>query len=246
MNEREQLERAIAALEGQRGVLGEAVVQAAVGPLRDRLQTLQAAGVAVQQRKLATVLFADIAGFTPLSEMMDAEDVAELLNALWKRMDAAITHYGGHIDKHIGDAVMAIWGVEAAREDDPELAIRAALSMQTELAKFNLGTNDYAHPALSMRIGINTGPVLLGEVGTMHEFTAMGDTVNLASRLQSACPTGRVLIAHNTYRHVRGVFDIEIQDPLQVKGKHEPVQVYLVRRAKLARLPHVDRRRGRD
>ena len=186
---------------------------------------------AEQKRKQVTVLFADVSGFTAMSESLDAEEVTEVMNTLWAPLDAAITAHGGRIDKHIGDAVMALWGVDQAREDDPERAILAALAMQAELAAFRSAAGGRSGQ-LAMRIGLNTGPVLLGEVGSRHEFTAMGDTVNLASRLEHAAPVGGILIAHDTYRQVRGLFDFQSQPPLTVKGKSEPVQTYVVLRAR--------------
>ncbi len=227
MSDREQLEQAIAHMEAQRAALGDAAVDAAIAGLRQKLEALESQP-AEQQRKQATVLFADVSGFTAMSETMDAEEVADTMNALWERIDRAITDCGGLVDKHIGDAVMALWGTEEAREDDPERAVRGALAMQAELAAFR----DERKVQLAMRVGVNTGPVLLGGVGTTGEFTAMGDAVNLASRLEHAAPVGGILISHDTYRHVRGVFDVQQQEPLKVKGKVEPVQAYVVQQAK--------------
>jgi class 3 adenylate cyclase/tetratricopeptide (TPR) repeat protein len=239
VNEREQLEQAIAALEAQRAILGDAVVNAAVGPMREKLATLQAQQTvppAGQQRKQVTVLFADVSGFTAMSETMDPEEVSATMNALWSRLDGAIIAHGGMIDKHIGDAVMALFGTPTAHEDDPERAIRAALAMQAELRAFTGGDENGATagsaPRLRMRIGINTGVALLGRVGTTGEYTAMGDAVNLASRLEHAAPVGGILISHDTYRHVRGIFDVLPLEPISVKGKVEPIQVYIVRAAK--------------
>jgi len=239
MSEREQLEQAIVALEAQRALLGDAVVDAALAPMREKLAALQAQPPATeQQRKQVTVLFADVSGFTAMSETMDAEEVGEAMNALWARLDAAITTHGGKIDKHIGDAVMALFGTPVAREDDPERAIRAALAMQAEIKNWRLEVGSWRLDAVSptsnlqMRIGLNTGPVLLGAVGTTGEYTAMGDTVNVASRLEHAAPVGGILVSHDTYRHVRGVFDVLPLEPISVKGKTEPIQVYRVRAAK--------------
>jgi hypothetical protein len=115
MTEREQLEQSIAGLEAQRTILGDAVVEPAIAALREKLAALQAeAAPAEKQRKQITVLFADVSGFTAMSETLDAEDVTEVMNALWLRLDTAITDHGGHIDKHIGDAVMALWGADQA------------------------------------------------------------------------------------------------------------------------------------
>ena len=223
-----QLRAAVTALEGQRPILGDAVVEVALDSLRERLAALEVEVRVEQQRKQVTVLFADVFGFTALSETTDAEEVAEVMNTLWAQVDRAIVDGGGRIDKHIGDAVMALWGVDAAREDDPERAVRAALAMQAAAGAFR----DSQRVPLAMRIGVNTGPVLLGQVGTTAEFTAIGDTVNLASRLEHAAAVGSVLISHDTYRHVRGIFDILPREPLTVKGKAEPVQTYVVLRAR--------------
>ncbi len=246
MTEREQIEQTIAALEAQRALLGDVVVETALAPLRQKLAALAAPRSAEDgTRKLVTVLFADVSGFTAMSETLDAEDVRDVMNALWRRLDSAIFQHGGHIDKHIGDAVMALWGAQTAREDDPEQAIRGALAMQKELENWRidfghrtdtlqspLTTHHSSAANLQMRIGLNTGPVLLGAVGMTSEFTAMGDSVNLASRLEHAAPVGGILISHDTYRHVRGLFDVQPQAPLSVKGKAEPIQTYVVQRAK--------------
>ena len=229
-----QLRAAMAALEAQRSILGDSVVDAALGSMRVQLAALEAAPLtpAQQQRKQATVLFADVVGFTTLSETMDAEEVTELINSLWTRIDRIVSTYGGRIDKHIGDAVMALWGTESAREDDPEQAVRAALAMQAEVNSFSAAMMDEGHLphdiTLKIRVGINTGPVLLGQVGLTREYTAMGDTVNLANRLEQIAPLGGVLVAHNTYRHVRGVFDTQPMGPLHVRGRNESVQAYVV------------------
>ncbi len=223
-----QLRAAMAAIEAQRPLLGDAVVDAAIAPMRDKLAALEAQAHPTQQRKLATVLFADVSGFTALSEMMDAEVMAGIMNDMWALVDRAIIAHGGRIDKHIGDAVMALWGADTAREDDPEMAVRAGLAMQAAIDAF---CKTHSAP-LALRIGVNTGPVVLGSMGTTGELTAMGDAVNLASRLEHAAPVGHVLISHDTYRHVRGIFDVLAQEPLSVKGKAESVQTYVIQRAK--------------
>ncbi len=223
-----QLEQAIAALEGQRAILGDAVVEIALAPLHKQLASLTEPPVA-DQRKQITVLFADLSGFTALSESLDAEEVADLIQALWQRLDGVIMAHGGVIDKHLGDGVMALFGTPMAAEDDPERAIRAALALLHELKHFQPST---VTMPLEIRIGINTGPVLLGSVGSNAEYTALGDTVNLASRLEQAAPVGGILIAHHTYGHVRGVFDVQALEPIRVKGKLEPIKVYLVQNEK--------------
>ncbi len=237
--EREQLEQAIALLETQRAILGDAATDAALAGIRRRLQALDKSHPE-RQRKQVTVLFADICGFTAMSESLDAEAVHEIMNALWDRLDHIIAEHGGIIDKHMGDGVMALWGVTAAHEDDPEWAVRAALVMQAELVSFDVRLRELTDKlrlapfseVIRMRVGLCTGSVLLGEVGATGEFSAIGDTVNLASRLQDAAPVGEILIAHSTYNQVRGIFDVQVQTPLLIKGKVEPVQAYLVQGAK--------------
>ena len=222
--DRQRLELAIAAQEGLRGTVPDEVIDAAVTGLR---QQLAAMGEPARRRKVS-VLFADVSGFTALSERLDHEVLADLMNELWGRLDTVITELGGRIDKHMGDAVMGVWGVEATREDDPERAVRAALLLQEAVADFRA---ESGHD-VRLRVGVNTGPALLGSVGTTSEHTVIGDTVNVASRLEHGAPLGAVLIAHDTYRHVRGVFDVDPAQAVDLRGKSEPVRAHVVRRAK--------------
>ncbi|HET6594302.1 MAG TPA: adenylate/guanylate cyclase domain-containing protein [Anaerolineales bacterium] len=230
-SERETLQQAIEILETQRLLLGNQTVDVAQAALRDKLALFNAEP---QERKLITVLFADVSGFTAMAETLDHEIVSSVINSLWSRVDKAIQDHGGRIDKHIGDAVMGLFGTPAAREDDPERAIRAALRIQTEVQewKWEFGDSVFPqralHQTIQLRIGINTGPALLGTVGTIGEYTAIGNTVNVASRLQQAAPPGGILISYDTYQHVRGIFDVAVLDPILVKGKREPIQVYTV------------------
>src|SRR5215211_1530845 len=225
------LKKAIDAQESLRPVLGDSVVETTLSVLRDQLAEFERQAsqqdVANQaRRKLVTVLFADVSGFTAFSENRDAEDVANLVNRLWVRADRIIQEYGGHIDKHIGDAVMALWGTETAREDDAERAVRAALKMQ-ETFKDGVGSLP-----IRLKVGINSGQVLLSAVGTQGEFTAIGDTVNTASRLVNSADGGQVLISHDTYELVRGIFDVQKQALITVKGKAEPLQTYVIQRVR--------------
>ena len=237
MTEREQVERAISALETQRATLDDAVVDTMIAAAREKLDALGKAQV-TPQRKQVTVLFADVSGFMTMAETMDVEELSDTINALWARLDGVITAYGGTIDKHMGDGVMALFGAPTAREDDPEQAIRAALAIQQEMKNLQ-ADQATVHPSgrksvqsLAVRIGINTGPVLLGQVGTASEYTAMGNTVNLARRLEQAAPVGGILISYDTYCHVRGVFSVQALEPIRVRGKTEAVRVYVVREAK--------------
>jgi class 3 adenylate cyclase len=224
MSEREDIEQTIAAIEARRAVLGDALTDAATAPLRRQLAALDEA------RKQVTVLFADMAGFTATAETMDPEDVRDVIRAYFGRLSAAITRQGGWIEKFIGDAVMSVFGIPTAQESDPERAVRAALDMQQGLAELNEQLQRERGFRLGMRIGVNTGPVVVSHLGGRQgeDFAVVGDTVNMASRLEHAAPIGGILISHATYRHVRGLFDVQPQPPLSVKGKADPVQVYVV------------------
>lgn len=235
--ERELLERAINALDSRRLDLGDEVVDAALSSMRGRLAELEARERATQepqQRKLVTVLFADVSGFTAMADSMDHEIVSSVINSLWSRVDRSVLDQGGRIDKHIGDAIMALFGTPTAREDDAERAVRSALQIQSEVREWKREQSESLPEyraqvqGIQLRIGINTGPALLGTIGTLGEYTAIGDTVNLASRLEHAAPVGGILISHNTHRHVRGIFNTTALEPITVRGKSEPIQVYTV------------------
>jgi class 3 adenylate cyclase/tetratricopeptide (TPR) repeat protein len=181
------------------------------------------------ERKQLTVLFADLCGYTSLAESLDPEELRDLMEALWARLDPVITRHGGLVNQHVGDELMALFGSGLVRESEPQQAVLAALDLQVVLAEFRAEREGLP---LQMRVGLNTGAVVLGPLGTTQEFTASGDTVNLASRLEHHAPEGGILISRDTYRQVRGLFDVEEIPPLTVKGKAEPVEGYLVLRAK--------------
>ena len=241
MSEREyseeykQLEQAIVALEAQRATLGDAIVDAALGSMRQQLAELEhtkdnSALAFEGERKLVTIMFADLSGFTALAENLDPEAVRELVNACFSRLVPIVDRYEGTVEKFIGDEIMAIFGAPVANENDPERALRTALEMMDELEKFNADHNIN----MGMHIGINTGLVIAGGIGSegQQQYGVMGDAVNLAKRLEEVAPSGGVLISHATYRHVRGVFSVQAQEPIQVRGKARPVHTYLVKQAK--------------
>jgi class 3 adenylate cyclase/tetratricopeptide (TPR) repeat protein len=216
-------------------------------PARARGSAAAARQQTTEQRKQLTVLFADLAGLAALTEGQDAEDVGELMSALWPLVDDVVAGHGGEVTKHVGETFVALWGARGAREDDPERAVRAALDMQAAVAEFvaaSLPPERHADaaggstggvggaPARLMRVGVSTGLVLLGEVGMTGELTVTGEAVRLASRLQHEAPVGGVLVSHDTYRHVRGVFDVLSPETLQTGGRSDPVQFYRVLRAK--------------
>ncbi len=180
-----------------------------------------------EERKIVTVLFTDIQGFTALSEFRDPEEVRDLIQRLFARLTDIITRCGGTVDKYIGDCIMALFGAPVAHENDPERAIRASLEMTQEVRRFSVDEEISIH----MRIGINTGMVLAGYIGDRSgDYTVMGDDVNLASRLEKAAPVDGILISQKTHDHVRSLFEFESLDPILVKGKRDPVKVYRVLR----------------
>ncbi len=232
-----QLEAALAALEAQRAVLGDTVVEAALVSMREKLAALssppQAGGTegGLQgERKLVTVMFADISGFTGLAETMDPEAVRDLMNGCFERLVPVVEKYEGTVDKFIGDEIMALFGAPVAHENDPERALRAALEMIDALAEFNAdrGTD------LGVHFGINTGLVIAGGIGTgeRQEYSVMGDAVNLAARLEDASERGKILVGPDTHRLTAPLFEFETLEPIQVKGKVEPVPVYRLLAAK--------------
>ena len=255
MKNHERILQAINVIATQRILLGDPIVNITLEALKEQLASL---GVdhdlphaqRAAQRKQITILFANVTGFNSITQAIPDTNMLDIMNLLWQRLDKAITNQGGTIDKHIGDAVMGLFGVPMAREDDPERAIQAALTMRAALSDFAndmvslinsplLPQNFTADSTvgsgplqLQMRIGINTGPVLLGGVGSGDEYTVIGDAVNVASRLERTAPAGGILISHDTYLLVRGIFDTEPLGPVTIRGKSDPVQVYLVLGAK--------------
>ncbi len=193
-DEIEQIQQAIAALEAQREILGEQVLATALAPLRQRLEQLQMQSIG-EQRKVVTILFADLAGFTAMSEKMDPEDVRDVTDAYFKCWTEVIEANRGTVEKFIGDAVMAVFGLKAASEQDPENAVRAALAMRDALEELNGELEREQQIRLHMRVGVHTGPVVVSLLGERkgQDFVVVGDTVNLASRLQSAAPEGGIL-----------------------------------------------------
>jgi predicted ATPase/class 3 adenylate cyclase len=228
-----KLKQAMDVLEAQRGALGDEVVEAALAPMREKFASLQTAAYG-ERRKLVTVLFADLAGHTQLFARLDPEDVRELLNAYFAAWREAIQNHAGVVEKFIGDAVMAVFGLPVAQEDDPERAVWSALEMRRRLEELNHGFERRWGTRLAMRVGITTGEVVVGALGERQaeEFSVVGETVNLAARLQAAAPQDGILIAHSSYRLVRGIFSVNSLTPIQVKGVAKPVQVYLVNEAK--------------
>ena len=194
-----------------------------------------ASGKLGHERRLVTILFSDVKGSTAMAEELDPEDVMEIMNEVFPVLIEPVYKYEGTLARLMGDAVLALFGAPISHEDDSERAIRAGLEIVAGAQEYAARLKEERKiEGFDVRVGINTGLVVVGEVGSdlRVEYTAMGDAVNLAARMEQHAPPGGVLITHDTYRHVRGVFDLEPQEPLQVKGKAEPVLTYLVSRAR--------------
>jgi class 3 adenylate cyclase/tetratricopeptide (TPR) repeat protein len=227
------LRQAIAALKAQRAVLGDAVVEASIAALEMQLAELEGQlEPPEQQRKFATILFIDIVGSTPIANRLDPEETRDFFDLALRRLAAPISEYGGHVTRFQGDGFKAVFGLPLAHENDPEQAIRAALDILEITQEIARELEERRGlPGFQVRVGISTGLIAAGGL-TEHVDTVMGSPVNLAARLESAAPPGGLLISHDTYRHVRGVFEVEPLAPVQAKGFPEPVQAYLVKRAK--------------
>ena len=178
------------------------------------------------ERRIATVMFADISGFTAMSEKMDPEQVTCTMNDCFFMMEECIEKHGGTIDKFIGDCVMVLFGIPKALEDAPQKAVNTAIELRNRLHKFN-GDKNLSIP-LDIHIGINTGPVVAGMVGgeKRQDYTVMGDAVNLASRLEGASQVGQILVGPATYKATKHGFKYKTLQPISLKGKADPVPVY--------------------
>lgn len=184
----------------------------------------------VSERRVVTVLFADVAGFTAMSENLDPETVTDAMNTIFNALGAEVEAVGGHVDKVIGDSLMALFGAPIAHEDDPLRAVRAAMAMHRAVAARQPEIQRLLGYPARLRIGIHSGLVVWGAVGPLGHArpTVMGDVVNLASRLQRAASEGKILISEDVYRQVRGAYACTTLEPILVKGKTDPVAVYEV------------------
>lgn len=180
----------------------------------------------------ATILFSDIRGFTPLTEELGPQGTVALLNEYFTIMVDCIQRQGGMLDKFIGDAIMAVFGLPVAHDDDEDRAVRTAIAMLTDLARWNVERQTQGKKPVAIRIGISTDLIVSGNIGSPKrmDYTLIGDGVNLAARLESACKQydAQLLISEHTYKKLRGTYRIREIDRVIVKGKTEPVSVYEV------------------
>jgi class 3 adenylate cyclase/tetratricopeptide (TPR) repeat protein len=241
LREAQALRDAIQKLESQRDILGDAVVDISISALQEKLDSTpnREKKPGRQLRKYVTVVFADVSGFTSICRNNDAENVTTAINTLWKALDTEIVSHGGTVDKHIGDAVLAVWGLEGVREDDPFRAVEAALAMQ-DATGFISSESHGLIPPFKIRIGIHTGSVFVSPVGLGGEYTVMGDTVNVASRLQSYAPLGQVIVSRRTWKHTHSEFTFKEMPPAKVKGIDEKLDIFLVTGTASRQIPRLN------
>lgn len=199
-------------------------------------------------RKTVSVVFCDLKGSTNLGEKLDPESLREVLNLYFRHMKGALERHGGLVEKYIGDAIMAVFGLPRVREDDALRAVRAAAEMQRELVTVNEMLRARWGIELQNRTGVNTGEVVASD-GASTQRLVTGDVVNVAARLEQAAPAMEILIGHPTFRLVRDAVEVEEVEPLGLKGKSEPVPAYRLvgvspdkRPARPADVPLVGRR----
>jgi class 3 adenylate cyclase len=189
-------------------------------------QTVNLGGIETE----IAILFVDIRGFTTMSENMSPTRIVSLLNEYFHEMNEIIFHHDGTLDKYMGDAIMALFGAPVKKGDDCLRAVKCALDMMKKLDEMNEEWKKEDKQNLSIGIGINYGTVVVGNIGSEHryEYTAIGDNVNVASRLCSIAKPGQILISDNVFMEVFDSIDINQLEPIKVKGRAEPVKVYEV------------------
>jgi class 3 adenylate cyclase len=184
------------------------------------------------ERKQVTVMFCDMEGFTQLSEKLGPEDAYTIMDQVYEILIHKVHDYEGTVNEMTGDGIMGLFGAPIALEDAPQRAIRSSLAIHREMTKFSekLSQANEHIPPLRMRIGIHTGPVVVGTVGNdlRVEFKAVGDTVNLASRMEGLAEAGKTFITEDTFKLTEGFFRFEALGEKSVKGKKEPIKTYQV------------------
>src|SRR6187200_1166542 len=183
-------------------------------------------------RRTVTLIFCDLKGSTALAERLDPEAMHEVKERYFTSMAAEITRHGGKIEKYIGDAIMAVFGLPRAHEDDALRAVRAAYGMTVAMNELNKDLLAFYGVEIAARTGVNTGEVVANSDPNAEQRLATGDAVNVAARLEQAAPANEVLIGEVTYDLVRAHVEVEEVEPLELKGKAERVPAYRLLRAR--------------
>ena len=232
LSERQGLEAGIAALEGQRALLGDAIVDSVLAPALEKLAALATGDLPPrisQKLKQVSILFLDVVDSTKLSQQLDPEETSAVMDGVLARASQAVGVHQGKVLQFAGDSLLAAFGVDASREDDSERAVRCGLSLLELGRVFGAEVQAaYGRTGFDVRVGIHTGDVLLGG-GVGADGSIRGSAVNIAARMEQTAPAGALRISHDTYAHVRSLFEVDVQTPLLIKGIDEPVQSYLGR-----------------
>jgi adenylate cyclase len=184
------------------------------------------------QRKELTILFSDIIGFTGMSEKMHPEEVVSILNEYFDKIVKVVFKYNGTLDKYIGDGIMVIYGAPRELEDHAKYAVFTALEMIEEVKKLNEKWALENKPQFKIGVGINTGEVVIGHIGSLHrlDYTTIGDHVNIAARIETLTRTydSNIIISSSTYEKIKEIVDVRRLGKVQVKGKEELIEIYEV------------------
>ena len=234
MTEREELEKAMTVLDQQRPVLGDAAVEAALAGLRQKLSALDkgepASPALAGERRVVTVLFCDVKGSTGLAEKLDPEEWADIMKRAFTFLIPPVTRHDGIVAGLMGDAILAFFGAPVTHEDDPQRAVRAGLEIIEGINVYREQLQRERGLDFNVRVGINTGLVFVGAIGADRhvEYTAIGDTMNLAARMEQIAQPGTVQITEQTFKLVEPWFEFEALGEIHVRGRSEPVPAYRV------------------
>lgn len=198
--------------------------------LAKKMESARASDLAEGERRIVTVLFSDIKGSSAIAEKLDPEDWAGIMNNAFERLISPVYRYEGNVARLMGDAILAFFGAPIAHEDDPQRAIMAGLEIVQGVQDLREQIIRQYQFDFNVRVGINTGLVVVGKIGyeTSTEYTAMGDAVNMAARMEQTAEPGTVQITEETYRLVRPLFEVEPLGDVQVKGKSQATRSYRV------------------
>lgn len=212
------------------GIFGRYVSQSVVDEILATGEDIVVGG----ERKDVTLMFVDIRGFTPLSEKMEPEEVIEILNEYLELCTVAVFEFGGTIDKFMGDGVMVIFGAPVEQEDHALRAAQTALRLQEKAEGLSKRLEERYGKIVAFGIGLNSGPAVVGNIGSKErvDYTAIGDTVNLAARLESNAKPNQVLISEAVYERIKDEVECTKLEPIKVKGKEKPVSVYQLEKLK--------------
>lgn len=209
-----------------------------------KLQSARASQAMVGERRIVTMLFCDVTGSTAAAQKLDPEEWAEVMNQVFEHMIVPVSKYEGTVARLMGDAILAFFGAPVAHEDDPQRAILAGLDIAAAIQSFKENVTRHWELDIDVRVGINTGLVMVGQVGTdlQMEYTAMGDAINVAARMEQTAEPGTVQISQETYEHVAPLFDFEDLGQVAIKGKEDPIHTYrpLRRKHKPGRLRGIE------